>query len=164
MCLQYGRFCFSSAFRDLFAVGVPRMFVGIMIATVLFAAVGAVVSASGMSTFHAAPVSLHAVVAGIVFGVGMVFAGGCASGSLYKTGEGNGSALLVVLSLSTTIALFAQREPRFEADMPLTLRCSGSVAVGSTKPPGHMQKEYTPRGPTCALRVYSAAPRSGWPA
>src|SRR3972149_6622077 len=23
MCLQYGRFCFSSAFRDLFAVGVP---------------------------------------------------------------------------------------------------------------------------------------------
>ncbi len=23
MCLQYGRFCFASAFRDLFAVGVP---------------------------------------------------------------------------------------------------------------------------------------------
>jgi len=36
MCLQYGRFCFASAFRDLFAVGVPRMVVGIMIATVLF--------------------------------------------------------------------------------------------------------------------------------
>jgi len=107
MCLQYGRFCFSSAFRDLFAVGVPRMFVGIMIATVLFAAVGALVSVSGMSTFHAAPTSMHAIIAGIVFGVGMVFAGGCASGSLYKTGEGNGSALLVVLSLSTTIALFA---------------------------------------------------------
>ena len=31
MCLQYGRFCFASAFRDLFAVGVPRMVVGIMI-------------------------------------------------------------------------------------------------------------------------------------
>lgn len=23
MCLQYGRYCFSSAFRDLFAIGVP---------------------------------------------------------------------------------------------------------------------------------------------
>ena len=34
MCLQYGRFCFASAFSDLFAVGVPRMVVGIMIATV----------------------------------------------------------------------------------------------------------------------------------
>ncbi|MCK5621096.1 MAG: YeeE/YedE family protein, partial [Alphaproteobacteria bacterium] len=106
MCLQYGRFCFSSAFRDLFAVGVPRMVVGIMIATVLFAFVGAFVTATGLSTFHAAPTSVHAVIAGFIFGVGMVFAGGCASGSLYKTGEGNGNALLVVLSISVTQALF----------------------------------------------------------
>ncbi len=106
MCLQYGRFCFSSAFRDLFAVGVPRMVVGIMIATVLFAFVGAFVTATGLSTFHPAPTSLHATVAGFIFGVGMVFAGGCASGSLYKTGEGNGNALIVVLSISVTQAVF----------------------------------------------------------
>jgi len=107
MCLQYGRFCFSSAFRDLFAVGVPRMVVGIMIATALFALVGALVSVTGMSTFHAAPTSAHATIAGFIFGVGMVFAGGCASGSLYKTGEGNGNALMVILSISVTQALFA---------------------------------------------------------
>lgn len=106
MCLQYGRFCFASAFRDLFAVGVPRMVVGIMIATVLFSFVSAFVTASGMSTFHAAPTSLHATIAGLFFGVGMVFAGGCASGSLYKTGEGNGVSLLVVLSISITQAVF----------------------------------------------------------
>ena len=107
MCLQYGRFCFSSAFRDLFAVGVPRMVVGVMVATALFAFVSAFVSATGLSTFHAAPTSIHAVVAGFIFGVGMVFAGGCASGSLYKTGEGNGVALIVILSISVTQALFA---------------------------------------------------------
>jgi uncharacterized membrane protein YedE/YeeE len=107
MCLQYGRFCFSSAFRDLFAVGVPRMAVGVMVATVLFALVSAFVSATGLSTFHAAPTSVHAVVAGFIFGMGMVFAGGCASGSLYKTGEGNGVALLVILSISVTQAWFA---------------------------------------------------------
>jgi uncharacterized membrane protein YedE/YeeE len=107
MCLQYGRFCFSSAFRDLFAVGVPRMAVGIMIATVLFALVGAFVSATGLSTFHSAPTSFHAVVAGFIFGVGMVFAGGCASGSLYKAGEGNGVAVIVILSISVTQAIFA---------------------------------------------------------
>lgn len=107
MCLQYGRFCFASAFRDLFAVGVPRMVVGIMIATVLFAFVGAFVTASGLSTFHPAPTSFHAVVAGFIFGVGMVFAGGCASGSLYKTGEGSGSALLVIISISVSQAIFA---------------------------------------------------------
>ena len=107
MCLQYGRFCFSSAFRDLFAIKVPRMLVGIVIATLLFGIVSAPITAIGMSTFHAAPVSSHAIIAGIFFGIGMVIAGGCASSSLYKTGEGNMNALLVILSLSLTQALFA---------------------------------------------------------
>jgi uncharacterized membrane protein YedE/YeeE len=105
MCLQYGRFCFSSAFRDLFAVGVPRMVVGIMIAMVLFALISSLVTAAGMSAFHPAPIGIHSLVAGLVFGVGMVFSGGCASGSLYKTGEGNGVAALVVLSISVTQAV-----------------------------------------------------------
>ncbi len=106
MCLQYGRFCFSSAFRDLFAVGVTRMAVGIMIAIAQFAFVAAFLTAAGMSTFHPAPTSVHASIAGFIFGLGMVLAGGCASGSLYKTGEGNGVALLVVLSISVSQALF----------------------------------------------------------
>jgi uncharacterized membrane protein YedE/YeeE len=107
MCLQYGRFCFSSAFRDLFAIKVPRMLVGIVIATLLFGAVSAPITAIGLSTFHAAPVSSHAIIAGVFFGIGMVIAGGCASSSLYKTGEGNMNALIVILSLSLTQALFA---------------------------------------------------------
>ena len=37
----------------------------------------------------------------------MVFAGGCASGSLYKAGEGNGVSVIVILSISVTQALFA---------------------------------------------------------
>ncbi len=106
MCLQYGRFCFASAFRDLFAVGVPRMVVGIMIAVVLFALVSAFVTATGISTFHSSPYGIHSVIAGFIFGVGMVFAGGCASGSLYKTGEGSGTALLVILSISVTQSAF----------------------------------------------------------
>jgi uncharacterized membrane protein YedE/YeeE len=106
MCLQYGRFCFASAFRDLFAVGVPRMVVGIMISVVLFALVSAFVTATGISTFHPSPYGIHSIIAGFIFGIGMVFAGGCASGSLYKTGEGNGTALLVVLSISVTQSSF----------------------------------------------------------
>ena len=107
MCLQYGRFCFSSAFRDLFAVGVPRMAVGIMIAMVLFGTVSAFVTATGNSTFHAAPYGIHSVIAGFIFGVGMVLTGGCASGSLYKSGEGNSTAMLVILSISVSQAVFA---------------------------------------------------------
>ncbi len=107
LALQYGRFCFSSAFRDLFAVGVPRMVVGIVIAVVLFGLTVAPVTAIGESTFHSAPWGWHAFIGGLIFGIGMVFAGGCASGSLYKIGEGNGTAIIVVLSLSVTQAIFA---------------------------------------------------------
>lgn len=106
MCLQYGRFCFASAFRDLFAVGVPRMAVGIMIAIIFFAIVSAFVTATDISTFHSSPYGIHSAIAGLIFGIGMVFAGGCASGSLYKTGEGSGTALLVVLSISVTQSIF----------------------------------------------------------
>lgn len=105
MCLQYGRFCMASAIRDLFAVGVPRMAVGIMIAIVLFSLVSAGVTVFGHSTFHPSPIGLYSVIGGLIFGVGMVFTGGCASGSLYKTGEGSIAALLVVLSLSFTQVL-----------------------------------------------------------
>jgi len=100
MCLQYGRFCMASAIRDLFAVRVPRMAVGIMIAVVLFSLVSAFVTAAGKSTFHPSPIGVYSVIGGLLFGIGMVFTGGCASGSLYKTGEGSIAALLVVLSLS----------------------------------------------------------------
>jgi uncharacterized membrane protein YedE/YeeE len=106
MALQYGRFCMASAVRDLFAVGVPRMAVGIMIAVVLFSLVSAYVTAIGKSTFHASPLGMYSIIGGLFFGIGMVFTGGCASGSLYKTGEGSVAALLVVLSLSFTQAFF----------------------------------------------------------
>lgn len=106
MALQYGRFCMASAIRDLFAVGVPRMAVGIMIAVVLFSLVSAAVTVGGKSTFHASPIGWYSVIGGAIFGFGMVFTGGCASGSLYKTGEGSVAALLVVLSLSFAQAFF----------------------------------------------------------
>jgi len=100
MTLQYGRFCMASAIRDLFAVGVPRMAVGIMIAVILFSLVSAFVTVAGKSTFHPSPIGLYSVIGGLIFGIGMVYTGGCASGSLYKTGEGSIAALLVVLSLA----------------------------------------------------------------
>lgn len=106
LALQYGRFCMASAIRDLFAVGVPRMAVGIMIAVVLFSLVSAVVTVSGNNIFHASPIGLYSVIGGAIFGFGMVFTGGCASGSLYKAGEGSVSALLVVFSLSFAQAFF----------------------------------------------------------
>jgi uncharacterized membrane protein YedE/YeeE len=97
MMLQYGRFCFASASRDLFAAGVPRMAVGILIALMFFSLIEATLETTHMSTFHPAPFGIHMLIAGSIFGVGMVLAGGCASGSLYKVGEGNVTSLLAVV-------------------------------------------------------------------
>lgn len=94
MMLQYGRFCFASASRDLFAAGVPRMAVGILVALIFFSLIQATLASTDMSTFHPAPFGIHTLIAGMIFGVGMVLSGGCASGSLYKIGEGNGTSFL----------------------------------------------------------------------
>ncbi len=104
--LQYGRFCMASAVRDLFAVGVPRMAVGVLIAVILFSLSAAVVKFMGVSTYFPNPLGWYSLIGGALFGFGMVFAGGCASGSLYKCGEGNIGSMLVITSLAFTQAIY----------------------------------------------------------
>jgi len=108
--LQYGRFCMASAVRDLFAVGVPRMAVGVMIATALFSLTAAAVTVSGYSTFHPHPLGWHIIIGGAIFGFGIIFTGGCASSSLYKSGEGNVGSMLVLFSISFSQAWFVSTE------------------------------------------------------
>lgn len=62
--LQYGRFCMASAVRDLFAIKVPRMAVGVMIATALFSITAGLVTVSGYSTFHPHPLGWHIIAGG----------------------------------------------------------------------------------------------------
>src|SRR4030067_3130932 len=119
MMLQYGRFCFASASRDLFAAGVPRMAVGVLIALMFFSIIQASLNATNMSTFRPAPFGIHMLIAGVVFGLGMVLAGGCASGSLYKVGEGNMTNLLaVVVGLCIGQAVFVDVGGIFDKLVP----------------------------------------------
>jgi uncharacterized membrane protein YedE/YeeE len=106
LLLQYGRFCMASAVRDLFMVRVPRMAVGVVVAVVLYALTAAAVRAAGFSTFAPHPLGWHVLIGGAIFGFGMIFTGGCASSSLYKSGEGNVASMLVLLSISLSQALF----------------------------------------------------------
>ena len=121
LMLQYGRFCFASASRDLFAAGVPRMAVGVLIALMFFSVIQAVLSSTNMSTFHPAPFGIHMVISGVVFGLGMVLAGGCASGSLYKVGEGNMTNLLaVIVGLCIGQAVFVDVGGIFDKLIPVS--------------------------------------------
>jgi hypothetical protein len=42
----------------------------------------------------------------------------------------------------------AKRELRREGDQPFTTTSPAAVMAGQMTPPGHMQKEYTPRSPS----------------
>jgi uncharacterized membrane protein YedE/YeeE len=128
MMLQYGRFCFASASRDLFAAGVPRMAVGILVALVFFSFIQATLSSTNMSTFHPAPFGPHTLIAGLIFGVGMVLAGGCASGSLYKIGEGNGTSFLAAFfGLSIGQAIFVDLGGIFNNLLPKSWIASSAL-------------------------------------
>ncbi len=95
--MQRSRFCFTAAFRDLFMFNSGRnmkgVIVGMAVATVGFGLIMAnllpnpTLSAIAPEA-HANPVGLHLVLGGLLFGIGMVAAGGCTSGSLYRMAEG----------------------------------------------------------------------------
>ena len=116
--LQYGRFCMASAVRDLFAVKVPRMAVGMMIAVALYAVVAAIVTLAGFSTFHPNAMGWHIVIGAAIFGFGIVFTGGCASGSLYKAGEGNMNSMLVILAISFSQAIVVSASGWWDSLVP----------------------------------------------
>jgi hypothetical protein len=96
--LQRSRFCFASAFRDLFLTRDRRVGLGVLAALAVGSVGYQVVfgawvpdPAAGHTppTAHIAPAGWHLLLGGAAFGLGMVLAGGCISGNLYRLGEGS---------------------------------------------------------------------------
>ncbi|MEA4812637.1 MAG: YeeE/YedE family protein [Anaerolineaceae bacterium] len=88
--LQRGRVCFNSAFRDLYLTKDNFMFKAGLFAVAL-SAIGFTAMAQ-FGLIKLAPSVLNwggVIVGGLLFGMGMVLAGGCASGMTYRIGEGN---------------------------------------------------------------------------
>ena len=87
--LQKGRFCFVHAFRDFFAFKDSRVTKAVLAATTLTMVFWSIAYALGYyQGFWTPGWGLTGLVGGFVFGVGMTYAGGCASGTLYRAGEG----------------------------------------------------------------------------
>ncbi|MEM7033903.1 MAG: YeeE/YedE family protein [Chloroflexota bacterium] len=95
--LQRSRFCFASAFRDVFLLRHGRsmrgVLAGLAIATLGFAAMmSKQVPNPSLGILppdaNVLPLGWHLIIGGVMFGVGMVVAGGCVSGSIYRMGEG----------------------------------------------------------------------------
>jgi len=112
--LQRSRFCFASGFRDLFLFGsgftLKGILAGLFISTIGFSAIMHWLvpnTALGMlpPEAHIFPVGLSTIAGGLLFGFGMVIAGGCVSGSLYRLGEGYVTSISSILGISVGMIL-----------------------------------------------------------
>lgn len=102
--LQKGRFCFTASMRDPYLTGGTSVTRAVLIAfaitTVGFAAVKYGYARQGLpmpGMSYVVPISIATLVGAFIFGVGMVIAGGCASGTLMRVGEGFHMQLLSLL-------------------------------------------------------------------
>src|SRR5574337_1811799 len=97
--LQRGRFCMNSVFRDLLLVRDLTLLRAYLLA-VLVQMVG-VRSMAAFGLFGLGGVApffwMATLFGGFVFGLGMAFSGGCASGSTYRSGEGMVGSIIALL-------------------------------------------------------------------
>ena len=94
--LQRSRFCFTAAFRDPCITGSTSVTRAVLAAVALGSVgFGAIKYASimanpekNMAMSGVAAIGIPLIVGAVLFGIGMVIAGGCASGTLMRVGEG----------------------------------------------------------------------------
>ncbi|WP_448859694.1 YeeE/YedE thiosulfate transporter family protein [Corynebacterium propinquum] len=87
--MQRGRYCVTGMLRDIFLLKSWRGFTSLLILITVHAIGLAVLTSLGLldvSASNFAPLAV--VVGGFIFGLGIVLAGGCASGTWYRSGEG----------------------------------------------------------------------------
>jgi uncharacterized membrane protein YedE/YeeE len=100
--LQRGRFCMNSAIRDLALLRDNTLMKAVGVAVLVQMAGFPLLAWAGLIKLSPKPLFWGAnLVGGIVFGIGMVLAGGCASGITYRVGEGVVAALSAVVGLAT---------------------------------------------------------------
>jgi uncharacterized membrane protein YedE/YeeE len=105
--MQRSGFCFVASFRDPVMVGSTSLFraviIGLMISTVGFG-IFQYITISNIPNYliddipgQIFPVGINTMIGAILFGIGMVIAGGCASGTLIRIGEGHVMQIVVLV-------------------------------------------------------------------
>ena len=137
--LQKGRFCFVNAFRDFFAYKDSRVTKGVIAATLLTMVFwGGAYQLGYYQGFWTPGWGLTGLFGGFVFGIGMTYAGGCASGTLYRAGEGYLQFWLTLLFMGVGYAAFTLAFPTLESAYfaPLTFGKGVSLFTVSPVPAG----------------------------
>lgn len=98
--LQKGDLCGSSAFSETIMMRDPRKLIGLWVLIVVAMIGFAVLDLMGLVKLNPKPLLyLSYIVGGVVFGAGIVLAGGCISGCLYKGATGNLNSIIALLGI-----------------------------------------------------------------
>lgn len=97
LILQRGRFCMNSAFRDIIFIKEYNVFQAYLIALIVMLIGGNALADMGIIHLRAQTFYPMAnILGGYLFGIGMVLAGGCGSGIVYRVGEGQIASIVAV--------------------------------------------------------------------
>ena len=126
-------FCVTASFRDMFLFRdfflMRQMLLLIVVSMVLFEA-GRL---AGVITLHPFPLlgapTLVNAIGGFVFGIGMVLAGGCVCGSLFKFGAGSAASLLAVGGMIAGSTFYAEIHPQWAAFARATVLVEKKVTL-----------------------------------
>lgn len=105
--LQRGRYCMNSAFRDIIFINDFTLLRSYLLA-LLIAIIGANfledIGLMGGSGLRRQSFNIVAnIIGGYIFGLGIVIAGGCGSGIIYRMGEGYVSAFVATLGFASSL-------------------------------------------------------------
>ena len=107
--IQRTRFCFVRAFRDPFMTGEGEMARAVAVSVIISVLGFTALKWNGIrpeNIYVTQTVWFGSLVGGIVFGIGMVIAGGCGSGSVWRAGEGQVKLMIAVIAFSLSTSLF----------------------------------------------------------
>jgi hypothetical protein len=131
--MHRGDFCIAGMFRDLFLFRRTQPLEALLLAVSLSAAGFEAARALGLLGTYPFPLlgtaSLAGVLGGFAFGIGMVLAGGCVVGCLYKLGAGSVLGLVTLVGLVTGSTLYAEIHPWWSSIVRSTAVPGGAITV-----------------------------------
>lgn len=107
--IQRTRFCFVRAFREPFMTGESQMPRAVAIAVIISVLGFAALKYAGLrgeNVYVPQAFWFGGLIGGAIFGIGMVIAGGCGSGSVWRAGEGQIKLILAVIFFALSTSLF----------------------------------------------------------
>jgi uncharacterized membrane protein YedE/YeeE len=135
--MQRGRFCVTGAFRDLWITGNTRWLTAFLIVIAVQSVGVFALDALGVITLASTPFPWLATVGGaFIFGFAIVLAGGCATGTYYRAGEGLvGSWLaLIFYALFAAVSKTGPLAPTVAAVRGVTIEASTVHGVLGVSP------------------------------